>query len=120
MPSSDSVSRGLSAAAMPTPTDAEALDDLAEVDDDLADHAEPIHGPATQALYDKQAARAAVMAEQSAKLKAIDEGTYIPDTPAILPPKKTPKPKAAKAMALDAAPDAAPKPRKSSKKADPA
>jgi len=110
------------AAAMPTPTDADALDDLAEADDDLADHAEPIHGPATQALYDKQAARAAVMAEQTAKLKAIDEGTYMPNTAAFLPPdltpKKAPKPKAAKVVALDAAPDADTKPRKSSKKAD--
>ncbi|MBC7476784.1 MAG: twin-arginine translocase subunit TatB [Pseudorhodobacter sp.] len=109
------------ASAMPTPTDADALDDLVEADDDLADHAETIHGPATQALYDKQAARAAVMAEQSAKLKAIDEGTYMP-APAFLPldaqPKKAPKSKALKAVALDAAPDADTKPRKSSKKAD--
>ena len=63
-----------------------AADDAAEAEDDLAAHAAPvaevapentIHGPATQALYDKQALRAQVLAEQTAKLKAIEAGTYL-------------------------------------------
>ena len=99
-------------AAMPT------LDDLAEADDDLADHAEPVHGPATQALYDKQAARAAVIAEQTAKLKAIEDGTYAPVN-TILPP--APKKRVTKPKLAVADTETKPKtPRKTPKKADPA
>ncbi len=125
---------------MPATPAAPDTDDLAEAGDDLADHAEsiadapiqadliatqpvdPVHGPATQALYDKQAARAAVLAEQAAKLKAIEDGTY--DTlyaaaDPIAPPDFLPPPKRA-TKPRSAASDAAPTPRKSSKKADPA
>lgn len=76
---------------VPTPA-AQAVDDTAEADDDLAAHAAEtptIHGPATQALYDKQALRAQVLAEQTEKLKAIEAGTY----------KPPPKPEAAQAPA---------------------
>ena len=66
-------------------TDPEALDDLIDWDAEPV-AAQPLHGSATQALYDKQAAKAAVIAEQTAKLKAIDEGTYLPE-PTILPPQ---------------------------------
>lgn len=128
--------------------DPEALDDMAEWDADLAgaaiaaptaaptpapsSAAPPLHGPATQALYDKQAAKAAVMAEQTAKLKAIDDGTYQPQ-PTVLPPvtppvtapkKRVAKPKAgvegALAMAEPVETQKPAKPaRKSSKKAVP-
>lgn len=115
-------------------TPAPVADDLAEADDDLADHAEPFapiqadvtstqaeaHGPATQALYDKQAARAAVLAEQAAKLKAIEDGTYDSLYAAanpIAPPDFLPSPKRA-AKPRTAASDPDQKPRKSSKKAD--
>ena len=78
----------------PGPSDeSEALDDLADWQADLdaaVPPAKPAHGAATQALYDKQAAKAAVIAEQTAKLKAIDDGTYQPQPsqpqPSILPP----------------------------------
>jgi sec-independent protein translocase protein TatB len=78
-----------------------AVDDAAEAEDDLAYHDAPedapepaqvtAHGPATQALYDKKAAREAVLREQAAKLKAIDDGTYVMDAavaaePSILSP----------------------------------
>ena len=70
--------------ATPSP---DVVDDAAEAADDLADHdAAPAsqtpasqaaaHGPATQALYDKQALRAQVLKEQTEKLKAIEAGTY--------------------------------------------
>lgn len=64
---------------------AAVVDDLAEAEDDLAYHDAPepapasAHGPATQALYDKQALRAQVLAEQTEKLKAIEAGTYVPE-----------------------------------------
>ena len=74
----------------------EAADDLAAHDFDAAQHgaaqhgvaqhgvaqlgaaesAPRIHGPATQALYDKQALRTQVLQEQTEKLKAIEAGTY--------------------------------------------
>ena len=41
-----------------------------------AESAPRIHGPATQALYDKQALRTQVLQEQTEKLKAIEAGTY--------------------------------------------
>ncbi len=117
---------------MPASPASVEVDDLAEAADDLAEHAEPAaavtsHGPATQALYDKKAAREAVMREQAAKLKAIDDGTYL-DAPSILPPPKaatqavatTTAPKLrSKAVAAPVAADAKPRaPRKTTKKAD--
>ena len=51
-----------------------------------------IMGPETAKLYDKQAARAAVMAESAAKLKAIDAAEALP--PVATKPKS--KPRAAK------------------------
>ncbi|MGV8986819.1 MAG: Sec-independent protein translocase subunit TatA/TatB [Cypionkella sp.] len=63
------------------------LDDADEAADDLAYAADehsilsPAHGPATQALYDKQALRASVLQEQTEKLKAIEAGTYAPASP---------------------------------------
>jgi sec-independent protein translocase protein TatB len=121
----------------PMPATPVVTDDLAEAADDLADHAEPAkpHGPATQALYDKKAAREAVLREQAAKLRAIEDGSYEPpgaEAPVILPPK-TAKPAwkvpprttkaaaepAAEPAAETSAPPAKPRaPRKSSKKAD--
>ena len=129
---------------VPDAAGVEEIDDLAEADDDLAAHAESDaadHGPATQALYDKQALRAQVLKEQTEKLKAIEAGTYQPapltdravtdravagigaeDAPA---PKKrvikvpvAAKPAAAKpAAAISvAAKSAEPKPRKTTRK----
>lgn len=66
---------------VPDAAGVEEIDDLAEADDDLAAHAESDaadHGPATQALYDKQALRTQVLKEQTEKLKAIEAGTYQP------------------------------------------
>ena len=71
-------------------------------------------GPATQALADKQAAKKAILAETTAKLKAVDSDL------AATAPKPAPKPRA-KAMAIAAAADpVAPKPRapRKAKKAD--
>lgn len=74
------------AVASATPS-SDAADDAAEAADDLAEHAEaptpsaPTHGPATQALYDKQSLRAQVLKEQTEKLKAIEAGTYAPAPP---------------------------------------
>ncbi|MEO8244528.1 MAG: Sec-independent protein translocase protein TatB [bacterium] len=128
-------------APMPmTPVPAVEVDDMAEMDDDLADHDAPVsHGPATQALYDKQAARATVLAEQAAKLKAIEDGSYVPE-PSILPPRMpttarpasdtapvataavapAKKPRTSKPKVAADKPEAkpAPKPRKTAKKAD--
>jgi sec-independent protein translocase protein TatB len=90
-----------------------------------------IHGPATQALYEKQALRAKVLAEQAEKLKAIEAGTYLSEaSPAALAPvpapetaaprKRTTKPKAdtVKAAAAEEAKVAAPKTTSRKKKAD--
>lgn len=98
----------------PVPMKEAAPDDAAEAADDLVDEAlqapEPtIHGPATQALYDKQALRAQVMAEQTAKLKAIEAGTFAPEAapeaePAPAPKKRAAKPKAEAEVAKPAAP----------------
>ena len=100
--------RSLTPPPMPSTPAPKALvpDDRAEAADDLADHAEPailpptmpsatIHGPATQALYDKQALKARVMQEQSAKLKAIEDGTYI--EAAVKPARKAARKPAVKA-----------------------
>jgi sec-independent protein translocase protein TatB len=125
--------------ATPAPKPAEPV--LAdEVDDDLAAVAEadaataakpPEHGPATQALYDKQALRAKVLAEQTEKLKAIEAGTYsapvedgpAEDLPTQAPPKpaprkRTPKPKADPALTAADVPADPPKKPERKKKAD--
>ena len=107
-----------------------ATDDLAEAADDLAVHAEEktIHGPATQALYDKQALRAQVIREQSDKLKAIEDGTY--DAPASIPvsapasaatvtaPPRKPRASKAQAGSADAVAAVEPKPRTKRKKTE--
>jgi len=80
---------------------------------------EPVsHGPETQALLDKKAAKQAILAETNAKIKAVDAGE------AVVAAKPAPKPRAKKATTAaapaDAAPEvvaAQPKPRKN-KKAD--
>lgn len=86
---------------------AKLVDDAAEAAEDLAEHGPeaaqvpaPVHGLATQALYDKQALRAQVLKEQTEKLKAIEAGTYAaPPTPdtvdvqAVIPPAVKPAPK---------------------------
>ena len=100
------------------------VDDKSEAADDLADHDAPASdvGPHTQALYDKRALRTKVLAEQTAKLKAIEDGTY-QDAPRILPPSKAAPAKKAnakpKVAAQTANVKAAPKPRKTVKKAEP-
>lgn len=103
------------------------VDDAAEAADDLAAHeAAPVTreapvGPATQALYNKQALKAQVVAEQAAKLKAIEAGTYQPE-PVILPPKAPETAKPVRATKAKSAPavtkKAAPEPRKTAKKAE--
>lgn len=71
-----------------------------------------ILGPETQALMDKQAAKKAILAETSEKLKAVEAkpATAAADKPA-------PKPRAKKPVVADAAPAKPRAPRKS-KKAD--
>ncbi len=115
---------------MPATPPTVVVDDLAEAADDLADHAAPgvVHGPATQALYDKKVAREAVLREQAAKLRAIDDGTYVagPRSPSILPPSKPVRKPGAKVAVAEAVPERlvakpAAKPRapgKTTKKAD--
>lgn len=60
------------------------------------------HGPATQALLDKQAAKKAILAETADKLKAVDSAEVVA--------KPAPKPRAKRAEVAPAA-DAVPKPR---------
>ena len=85
-----------------TPSAAKVIDDAAEAADDLAEHApKSANGPATQALFDKQALRAQVIKEQTEKLIAIEAGTYVP---APLPEVVKPAPKK---RAVKAAPAAA-------------
>lgn len=65
--------------------DLEALDGAEPPQPSKAAAPEPtIHGPNTQALYDKAALRKKVLEEQTAKLKAIEAGTYQPDP--VTPP----------------------------------
>ncbi|MBI1172616.1 twin-arginine translocase subunit TatB [bacterium] len=98
-PTATMPARSLVPPPMPaTPAPAELVDDASEAAEDLAEHGtEPaapvIHGPATQALMDKQAQRAEVIREQTEKLKAIEAGTYAPPPPAALQaPAMTPPP----------------------------
>ena len=84
----------------------EPAEDVAEAAEDVADHGEnTIHGPATQALYDKQALRAQVMQEQTAKLRAIEDGTFAgavapPDASPVAAPKPARKPGKARLEAV--------------------
>jgi len=66
------------------------VDDLVEAADDLAEHAALVRGPATQALYDKKAAREAVLREQAEKLRAIEDGSWQPEP--VAAPVKVAKP----------------------------
>jgi sec-independent protein translocase protein TatB len=61
----------------------EGLEDLADLEalDGASPAAANTHGPNTQALYDKAALRAKVLAEQTEKLKAIEAGTYVEPAP---------------------------------------
>lgn len=121
------------AAAAAEDLDEEVEDLLLAGEEAAAKSAAPAVGPATQALYDKKALRAQVLAEQAQKLRAIEAGTYMPG-PAVTPEAPTPdsvaapasKPRKAPAKAkgtagadkpTQAAKPAA-KPRKTSKKAD--
>lgn len=61
-----------------------------------------VHGPATQALLEKQAAKKAILAETADKLKAVDSAEVVA--------KPAPKPRAKRAEVAPAA-DAAPKSR---------
>jgi sec-independent protein translocase protein TatB len=89
MPNSTGPARSLVPPPMPaTPTKPDPIDEI-EAEEDLAEalleealeasaaEAKP-HGTHTQALYDKAALRAQVLAEQTEKLKAIEAGTYQP------------------------------------------
>ena len=70
-----------------------------------------IHGPETQALIEKQAAKRAILQETTEKLKAVQSGEAA---------KPAPKPRVKKVVAEDGAEPAAPKPRapRKTKKAD--
>ena len=103
-------------AALPKPV---VVDDALEEAEDLAAHdVAPVRGPATQALYDKQVLRAQVLAEQSAKLTAIEAGTYQAE-PAIMPPAKAARAGRPKAdVTGKAAVGATAKPRNAVRKAE--
>lgn len=79
--------------------------------------AQPIHGPATQALYDKQAAKKAVMAEATAKMRAIDAGAPAPADAARPARKSARKTVTAEPAAAPGDGDAARPARKPRKKA---
>ena len=93
----------------------ELLDGAGEEEDDILsaalDAAEaaapapasaPVHGPATQALYDKAALKAQVLKEQTEKLKAIEAGTYEPEPVfEVAAEKPAPKKRAAKVKPED-------------------
>ncbi len=117
--------RSMTPPPIPATPNAEAADDLAAL---VADPELTIHGPATQALIDKQALRTQVLAEQTEKLKAIEAGTYVaapvvPVTPvkaAPAPLKRAAKPKAqarvsTEEIATGPVPDVE-KPRKAARK----
>lgn len=92
-----------------TPKPVVKVDDVAEAAEDNAEAA-------------RQVLRAAVLAEQAAKLRAIDEGSY--PEPVILPPVVAPKPvrtarvKAVAAPVVEVAAKPEAKPRKAAKKAE--
>ncbi len=97
-----------------TPKPDLGVNDADAAAEDLADHEEPTIGPATRALYDKQALRARVLAEQSEKLRAIEAGTYQGEVAG-----KPPRARRAKAVAKSEAPKPATArtPRKADQKA---
>ena len=111
---------------MPATPKPVVVNDALEEADDLAEHASEAvdRGPATQALYDKKVMRAQVLAEQTAKLKAIDAGTYAPEAPVppAAPPEKAQSGARCQAEGSSTAPAAAEKPaakpRKTVKKAE--
>ncbi len=117
------------ASSMTSVADLKAAEAVATpVDNTILDPAAKAMGPATKALYDKQAAKAAVLAESAAKLKAIDEGQMPTDDK----PKRKPRAVQAetvaeaevlpvKAAAVKAAPGKVPavKAPKAKKAADP-
>ena len=100
---------------MPATPKPVVVNDRQEEADDLAEHEAPVVGAATQALYDKKLLRAQVLAEQTAKLRAIELGTYAPE-PMILPPVKPARARMSKVEPAAVKP--ASKPRKSVKKAE--
>jgi sec-independent protein translocase protein TatB len=75
-------------------------------------------GPATQAEYDKKAAKAAILRDTTARLKAIDAGEAAAPAPKPRAPRKKAEPAVAPTLAaVEAAPEKKPRaPRK--KKAD--
>jgi sec-independent protein translocase protein TatB len=89
--------------------DLKAADAGKPVENTIMDPASKAMGPATKALYDKQAAKAAVLAESVAKLKAIDAG----EMPAAEKPKRKPRTVKAAEPVAAAAPVKASKARKS-------
>jgi sec-independent protein translocase protein TatB len=78
-------------------------------------------GPATQAEYDKKAARAAIVRETSAKLKAVDAGAGAEAAPAAAKKPRAPR-KAATPAAASAPAEGGARPARAprKKKADPA
>ena len=73
-----------------------------------------IHGAATQAQIDRQAAKSAILKETAAKLKAVNDAP----APAPAAPKPAPKPRVKAAVAVEAAAPKPRAPRKPLKKAD--
>ena len=57
----------------------------------VVDPVAPSAGPNTAALYEKKAAREAIMKETAAKLKALDEPAPTPKAPSKAKPKAAPK-----------------------------
>ena len=96
------------AAVPPTPAMAAAA---AEAAPTAAAPAKPPLGPATQALADKQAKKAAIARETAEKLRAVDaEPAPVKAAPAKSPPAKSPPAKAAPKAAKEPAAPAAAKP----------
>lgn len=79
--------------------------------------ARTVHGPATQALYDKQAAKKAIMAEATAKMRALDDAAPAPADAAKPARKPVRRAVAVDPAATPAGSDAARPARKPRKKA---
>ena len=92
-------------------TSAADLDPVTAAENSILDPRAKAMGPATMALYDKQAAKSAVLAESAAKLKAIDE---IQAPAAVEAPQRKPRAAKAEPAPTSAAPanKAVPKPKK--------
>jgi sec-independent protein translocase protein TatB len=127
--SADMALEGRTSAALSSMSSASSLTSVAELKA-AAQEAEPsilnpaldpankAMGPATKALYDKQAARAAVLAESAAKLKAIDEAdAFEPVASPAAEEKPKRKPRVAK-VEEPAAPAPVAKASKAKKSAD--